>query len=239
MTTVQSRQSAADNVSGGKIRHRTAPPAARKEIFPPLSISLGSFIEDGSDREFRRLIYSLFSLAMLMERNREHFAAYIGVTSPQAMMMGIIAEGSDVTVSNVADRLAVSSQFVTMEMNKLIAKGLVEKRPNEADRRSMFLNLTQKGRALINELGPVRQRINDMTFRSLTRERAKTLQEILDGLVMDAGSAVHEFEAPQMRGRMAPTAMASVSASKADIEQHRTGRSRRVSGTNQPAGKSL
>ncbi len=215
MATVQSRQRGGDSVSTGKPRPRSTP-LAREEVFPPLSISLETFVRDGSDREFRRLIYSLFSLSMLMERNREHFAAYIGVTSPQAMMMGIIAEGSDVTVSGVAERLTVSSQFVTMEMNKLIAKDIVEKRPNEADRRSMFLNLTQKGRALINELGPVRQRINDMTFRSLTRERAKTLQEILDLLVMDAGSAVHEFEAPQMRGRMAPTALASLSERKGE-----------------------
>jgi MarR family transcriptional regulator, organic hydroperoxide resistance regulator len=230
MATVQSGQRAADRVSTGKTRQRTAPPVMREEIFPPLSISLESFVQDGSDREFRRLIYSLFSLSMLMERNREHFAAYIGVTSPQAMMMGIIAEGSNVTVSSVADRLTVSSQFVTMEMNKLIAKAIVEKRPNDADRRSMFLTLTQKGRALINELGPIRQRINDMTFRSLTRERAKTLQEILDVLVMDAGSAVHEFEAPQMRGRMAPTAMASVDERNGDNDRHRMARSKRQVG---------
>jgi DNA-binding MarR family transcriptional regulator len=230
MTTVQSRQRVADSVSTGKTRQRTAPPPMLEEVFPPLSISLESFVQEGSDREFRRLIYGLFSLSMLMERNREHFAAYIGVTSPQAMMMGIIAEAPDVTVSGVADRLAVSSQFVTMEMSKLIAGGIVEKRPNDADRRSMFLNLTQKGRALINELGPVRQRINDMTFRSLTRERAKTLQEILDFLVMDAGSAVHEFEAPQMRGRMAPTALTSLDERKGENKQRRPARNRRKVG---------
>jgi DNA-binding MarR family transcriptional regulator len=227
MATVQSRQRAAGSFPGGKTRQRNASPVERGEVFPPPSITLDSFIRDGSDREFRRLIYSLFSLSMLMERNREHFAAYIGVTSPQAMMMGIIAESPEVTVSGIAERLAVSSQFVTMEMNKLIAKDIVEKRPNEADRRSMFLGLTRKGRALISELGPIRQRINDMTFRSLTGERARTLQEILDVLVMDAGSAVHEFEAPQMRGRLAPTAQAEIEAVKEARPGHqvrRTGR---------------
>jgi DNA-binding MarR family transcriptional regulator len=221
MATIQARQRGTAGIPGGKTQQRSAPPVDRDSVFPPLSISLESFIKEGSDREFRRLIYSLFSLSMLMERNRDYFSAYIGVASPQAMMMGVIAETAEATVSGVAERLAVSSQFVTMEMNKLIAKGIVEKRPNEADRRSMFLNLTQKGRALIIELGPVRQWINDITFRSLTEERSKTLQEILDMLVMDAGTAVHEFEAPQMRGRMAPTALAGIQALKHEQDQGR------------------
>lgn len=208
MATAQLRPGAPGKGSGGKVRPGRTPPAEPGEAFPPLSISLDGFIKDGSDREFRRLIYSLLSLSALMERNREHFAAYIGVTSPQSMMMAIIAESPNVTVSGVAERLSVSTQFVTMEINKLIARDIVEKRPNEADRRSMFLSLTAKGRALIRELGPLRRQVNDMTFRSLTGERAGTLQEILDGLVMDAQTAVHEQEAPHMRGKMAPSAEA-------------------------------
>jgi hypothetical protein len=83
-------------------------------------------------------------------------------------------------------------------------------RPSEADRRGVLLNLTAKGQTLLRELGPVRRKINDMTFRSLTEERAKALQEIVDGLIIDARTAVHELDAPDMRGKKAPTARANV-----------------------------
>ena len=88
--------------------------------------------------------------------------------------------------------------------------GLLLKQSNPQDRRGVLLSLTAKGQTLLRELGPVRRKINDMTFRSLTEERAKALQEIIDGLITDARSAVHELDAPDMRGKTAPTARANV-----------------------------
>jgi MarR family transcriptional regulator, organic hydroperoxide resistance regulator len=185
-----------------------AKPAPKRpaERFPPLSTSLENFIKDGSDREFRRLIYSLTALSSLMVQNREHFASYLGISDAQYMMVTMIAENAGVTVGKVAELLSVSSQFVTIEITKLIKKGIVAKTPNEADRRSMILELTAKGRALLHELGPLRRRTNDLTFRSLNESRANTLQEIVNALVEDARSALHELEAPQMRGLKAPSA---------------------------------
>jgi DNA-binding MarR family transcriptional regulator len=196
----------------GRVDHAGSRPdeEMNEEAFPPLSVSLEAFVKDGSDQGFRRLIYSLISLSDFMERNRDYFAEYIGVSSAQLLMMAVIAETSDPTVSGVAERLSVSSQFVTMEIGKLIAKEIVQKRPNQADRRSIILSLTTKGETLLRELGPVRRKINDMTFRSLNKERAKALQEIVDDLNIDARSAIHELDAPHMRGKKAPTARANV-----------------------------
>src|SRR5690242_15481443 len=91
-------------------------PADAAERFPPLSTSLENFVKDGSDREFRRLIYSLTALSSLMVRNREHFASYIGLTDPQYLMITMIAENAEATVGKVAELLGVSSQFVTVEI---------------------------------------------------------------------------------------------------------------------------
>jgi DNA-binding MarR family transcriptional regulator len=61
-------------------------------------------------------------------RNREHFASYIGVTDPQYMMITLIAENADATVSKLAELLGVSSQFVTAEIAKLTTKRIVAKK---------------------------------------------------------------------------------------------------------------
>jgi MarR family transcriptional regulator, organic hydroperoxide resistance regulator len=149
-----------------------------------------------------------------MSRNREHFAAYIGVTDPQYIMMALIGENPDVTVGKIAERLGVSSQFVTIEIGKLIRNGIVDKRPNEADRRSVLLQLTPKARDLLRELGPLRRKINDMTFKSLDEDRARALDEILTALISDAETALHELEAPHMRGKKAPSALAEAAAAR-------------------------
>jgi len=189
-----------------RLRQPNLASANQTERFPPLSTSLENFVKDGSDREFRRLIYSLTALSSLMVRNREHFASYIGVTDPQYLMITMIAENAGATVGKVADLLGVSSQFVTVEIAKLIKKNIVAKKPNDADRRSVILELTGKGRTLLHELGPLRRKTNDLTFRSLNAQRAATLQDIVSRLVEDARAALHELESPQMRGLKAPSA---------------------------------
>jgi len=180
--------------------------ARGEDTFPPLSTTLDVFLKGGSDGEFRRLIYELTSIFNLMLRTRRHFAGYMGVTEPQALMMFIIAETQAATVGQIAQRIDVSSQFVTTEIGNLVQKGIVEKRPNEADRRSMFLSLTVKGQNLLRELAPLRRKANDTTFRSLTANRVSTLHDILNNLISDGRIALHEFEAPDMLGKRAPSA---------------------------------
>jgi len=173
--------------------------------FPPLTTSLEAFVKGGSDNEFRRLIYNLTSLFNQMMRTRKHFAAYIGVTEAQLLMMTIIAEMRGSTVGQIADALGVSSQFVTIEIGHLVKKHIVEKRPNEADRRSMLLNLTAKGRTLLRELAPLRQRVNDLHWRSLTEDRAKFLQEVISTVLADGRLSLHELDSPALHGRKAPS----------------------------------
>src|SRR4051812_23576654 len=197
-----------------KRRHSagTIPAAARRQqsepdaigTFPPLSISLEGLVQNGSDRAFRRLIYDLISFSAQMLRHRDHYAAYIGVTGPQYSMMTLVAENRSMTVGQLAQQMHVSSQFVTVEIGKLIKKNIVERRPNEADRRSMFLNLTSKGQNLLRELGPLRRWSNDIMYRSLTKERARVLQDIITNLNQDAKSALHELGAPRLHAKKAP-----------------------------------
>jgi MarR family transcriptional regulator, organic hydroperoxide resistance regulator len=170
-----------------------------------LSTSLKGLLKEGSDRDFRRLIYNLLSLSNVMVRNREHFAAYIGLTDQQYVILTILYETPGATVSHIANQIHVSSQFITLETGKLIKKGLIDKRPNETDRRSVSLSLTERGQTLLREVWPLRLRTNDLTFQSLTRERAAILDEIIGKLVMGAKIALHELEAPQRSGQKAPS----------------------------------
>jgi DNA-binding MarR family transcriptional regulator len=160
---------------------------------------LPNLLRDGSDREFRRLIHSLARFAEMFARHRNTYGAYIGVSGPQYVMMAIIAGTENNTVGQIAKAMSVSSQFVANEIGKLIERDIVEKSPNEADRRSMILSLTAKGRDLFRKLGPLRRESNNLMYRSLTGDRAKILQDILDKLIYDAEIALHELDSPDRR----------------------------------------
>jgi hypothetical protein len=106
--------------------------------------------------------------------------------------------------------MPVSNQFITGEVGKLATRGIVEKSPDEADRRSMLLNLTPSGRNLLRELGPLRRESNHLMYRSLTGDQARMLQKIMDALIADGEIALHELDAPHRRGQIAPSAVAEI-----------------------------
>src|SRR5262249_43912921 len=136
----------------------------------------------------------------------------------------IIAATPDVTATDIAKSMAVSNQFVASETAKLVARNIVERKVNPADRRSMFLSLGPKGRDLLRELGPLRRDSNDLMYRSLTGDRARMLQETMDALIVDAGIALHELTAPHRTGQKAPTAAKGTNERKAAIRRGRSSR---------------
>jgi DNA-binding MarR family transcriptional regulator len=141
-------------------------------------------------------------------------------------MMAVIAETGRMTARDIAKQMHVSSQFVTVEISKLARKSIVEKRSNEADRRSVFLSLTPHGQSLLRELGPIRRQSNDLMYRSLTKERAGVLQEIIDALTQDANSALHELDAPHWRNARAPSVRMETIRVNPDRSAHRQARRR-------------
>ncbi len=66
------------------------------------------------------------------------------LTLPQYRVMGILAEGS-AAASGLADRLAVRRPSITAVIDGLVARGLVDRRQEDADRRRVELRLTTDG----------------------------------------------------------------------------------------------
>jgi MarR family transcriptional regulator, organic hydroperoxide resistance regulator len=168
---------------------------------PPLTTTLRSFVKGGSDRELRKLVYTLVALGNQMSRHRKLCADHIGVSEAQAIMLRMIAESQDATVGQLAQQLQVTSQFVTIEIGDMVKKGVVEKRPNKADRRSVLLRLTAKGEGLVRELSRIMRIGNDIWLRSLSEEQARMLQDTLNTLLIHGIEASHAISAPSLRNQ--------------------------------------
>src|SRR5215467_11351499 len=189
--------------AGDDITRAGAPPA--EEAFPPLTISLVSFVKEGSDLEFRELIFDLIALHNQMQLHMDRFARHIGTTNAQFHVIMALARTPDLTVSQIAQLMNVTSPFVTIEIGSLVRKGIIERRPNESNRRSSFLNLTAKGKDLVRQVAPLLRQANDLHFRSVSAEQAKILKETLNAIVADGRDVIHELGSLEIN-TMAPAA---------------------------------
>src|SRR6266446_1388647 len=176
------------------------------EFVPPLTTTLKAFVKNGSDHEFRLLMFELNSLFNQMKRHVDHFARFIGVNPAQFTFILLIAEVPNVTVREIALQMNVTSPFVTAEIGKLVNLGIVFKTANSNDRRSSFLKLTSRGEDLVRELAPILCRANDLHFRSLTEQSARVFRETIHTIVVDGRRVIHDLESPDMSNATAPSA---------------------------------
>jgi long-chain acyl-CoA synthetase len=72
------------------------------------------------------------------------------LTVPQYRVLGILAEGSN-AASGLANRLAVRPPSVTALVDGLVARGLVDRKHEEGDRRRIALRLTDEGERIVAE----------------------------------------------------------------------------------------
>ena len=118
----------------------------------------------------------------------------IGVSPPQYAILMTVAQLEDTTagatVVAVAQHAHVSGAFVTAESGKLARMGLLAKRPNPADGRSVLLSLTSKGRAAIEAAVPNIRAVNDAFFGKLGADDFARLSMIAARIVDASASAV-------------------------------------------------
>lgn len=155
------------------------------------------------------LLFDLISLTNIMRSNQEHFARYIGTSVPRFLILRVLEDAPGATVSQVAARLEVTSQFVTVESGKLIEQGMVAKRPSDTDRRSVVLDLTPRGQQLLTELRPLRTQTNEHMFRSLSPQELELLRGLVARLLADGRDGLHRLESPAWRDQRAPSLVAA------------------------------
>ncbi len=85
-----------------------------------------------------------------LSKRVEFALAQMDLTLPQYRVLGILAEGS-AAASGLAGRLAVRPSSVTAIIDGLLAKGLVDRRHEEGDRRRIALRLTDDGARTVAE----------------------------------------------------------------------------------------
>jgi DNA-binding MarR family transcriptional regulator len=118
----------------------------------------------------------VFALAREMEAHNAAVAAEFGLTGPQARLVVQLAE--PVPMGQLAERLDCDPSNVTGLVDRLQARGLLERRVNEADRRVKHLTLTPAGQRLRSEL-EARLFAGRPLLARLSRGDQRTLRDLL------------------------------------------------------------
>jgi len=148
--------------------------AARQEVdfALPLTVSHPELLTAGHDEGFRETLYLMVLALGRLLTCREAFGRALGLTGSQfAVLIGTAYQqrSSGVTIRTLADHVMLAPPHVTTEVGRLIRKGLLVKRPNKDDGRSVLVSLSPRGEAALIELAPFLRRVNDLLFQNVSR----------------------------------------------------------------------
>jgi DNA-binding MarR family transcriptional regulator len=154
-------------------------------------------LDDGSDFRFRALIYDFLAFNNRLGEIRNGLGTLIDLPGTQystLIAIAMLEERTSPGVSDVAEYLHVSGTFVTLEVKKLIARGLITKSPSNIDRRRVSLAATPKGMELLRELRRLQAPINDTMFANISRDDFETLSRVLPLLNAQAEEALIDLQ---------------------------------------------
>lgn len=137
--------------------------------------------EAAFDVAFQHLVGEVFRLNGCLLAVAEGLSRDLGITPSQWQLLGILRHRS-MTVSEAARRLGLTRQSVQRTTNQLIEAGMIEAAENPADRRSILLKITQRGRRTAARLVERQVQLTDI-FMGKSRLRTKSVRKLGDALM--------------------------------------------------------
>ncbi|MBO6606609.1 MarR family transcriptional regulator [Psychroserpens sp.] len=129
------------------------------------------------NNRIKALLNIIYTANWISSYQNEFFKAY-GISPQQYNILRILnGAGEPLRVQTIKERMLERSPNATRLMDKLCAKGCIERLPSENDRRVVKIAITKEGKQLLAEIP---NNVNNDLLKNLTEEEAKQLSDLLD-----------------------------------------------------------
>jgi DNA-binding MarR family transcriptional regulator len=134
--------------------------------------------------------------------------ASFGVTLPMYRVMAALWENGDQRLRDLATVTTAEISTLSRLIGEMKRKGLVTRSRLEDNGRTVAINLTSKGRLLVEELMPIAVHFEDVAVRDFSESEVSHLKVVFRKIYESLGSIEPEIEAtkasPQSRRKLPP-----------------------------------
>ena len=125
--------------------------------------------------------------AAVAEHARAHAATH-GLTLPEFGIMEALHHKGDLLLGELQEKILVTSGGVTYLVDRLVEKGMVERRECTEDRRARYAALTVKGKALMRRIFPEHASWIERALGGLNGAEQREAARLLKALGTHAGA---------------------------------------------------
>lgn len=137
-----------------------------------------------------QLCFPLYAASRLVTRAYQPLLANWDLTYPQYLLLLVLWEKDNQTVSQLCDCLLLETNTLTPLIQRLEKRGLIKREQVPYDKRSSSIKLTRKGKALKEELKSVPPAlVESLSDKGPSLNELHALKAILDRLIQGMQSS--------------------------------------------------
>jgi MarR family transcriptional regulator, organic hydroperoxide resistance regulator len=102
------------------------------------------------------------------------------LTPPKYLLLHLLNKNKQMTASELAKQIGLSSGAITTAINKMVSNELVKRKRDNRDRRVTWLELTEKGNQMVEEISATRQVLWVSLFEKLTVSEREQFRFLLN-----------------------------------------------------------
>ena len=110
-----------------------------------------------------------------------------GVTVAEWVVLRELYDVDTAAPIRIAEQIGMTRGAITKLADRLLAKGLIQRRDNPKDGRSQLLNLSDEGRALVPDLARLADQNDAEFFDHLSPDERAAIERLLRGVVERRG----------------------------------------------------
>ncbi|MCP1573426.1 DNA-binding MarR family transcriptional regulator [Herbaspirillum rubrisubalbicans] len=135
-----------------------------------------------------QLCFAMYSASLAMTKAYKKILAPLEITYPQYLVMLVLWERDEVTVSELGSRLFLDSGTLTPLLKRMESMGLLHRKRDAGDERRVVVSLSEAGRALRQQARTVPQQMSCMLpALEQVRQLVGELKQVRKGLLEAEG----------------------------------------------------
>ncbi|MCZ8511976.1 MarR family transcriptional regulator [Paenibacillus filicis] len=115
-----------------------------------------------------------------------------GLSASQALILNKLEEEGPLKVSQLAEALYITAGAVTSFSDKLIQGGFAKRNRSDEDRRVVYMEITDKGRAVVDSICAHRRAVTQKFFGKIPEEDVQHLIRIFGNIVKNTELSENE-----------------------------------------------
>ncbi|MTI31662.1 MarR family winged helix-turn-helix transcriptional regulator [Xanthovirga aplysinae] len=137
-------------------------------------------MDDSKLKLSKQVCFPIYSVSRLITKAYRPYLEELGITYPQYLVLLVLWEKDNLTVNEISKKLLLNTNTISPLLKRLEKLDLIQRKRSSEDERSVFVQLTDKGKQLKAQALPIPEKlIADLESEKIQIEDMEKLKNML------------------------------------------------------------